>query len=335
ERCYTSYEVFRAGAAAHPDAGCLGHREVDSRGAATPYVFQTYHEVEERVDHFAAGLEHGGLTPRNADGMKLLGLYSRNRPEWIIAEQAAFCHGAVTVPMYDTLGPETVEYIAAQCGVAAVVCGGATELARLAEVAASGRCPSLAVAIVMDPLPTTAAAAVTATAVAAAVGGSVGMTAAAAAVAVAAAAAAGLRVLHFSEVEAAGAAHPRPHRPPASVDAATFCYTSGTTGEPKGAVITHQNLISDAAAALSAGGVLPTAEDVYFSYLPLPHIFERAMQVVMFCHATSVGFFRGDPTLLVEDLRALRPTIMPAVPRILNRFHDRLTQVWCRRRTSG
>lgn len=44
-------------------------------------------EVEERIDHFAAGLEEEGLTPPNPDGMKLLALYSRNRPEWVIAEQ--------------------------------------------------------------------------------------------------------------------------------------------------------------------------------------------------------------------------------------------------------
>lgn len=44
-------------------------------------------EIEERVDHFASGLEQEGLTPPNPDGMKLLALYSRNRPEWVIAEQ--------------------------------------------------------------------------------------------------------------------------------------------------------------------------------------------------------------------------------------------------------
>lgn len=53
-------------------------------------------DVVERVDHFAAGLEQEGLTPPNPDGMKLLALYSRNRPEWVIAEQvcAVPCHGS-------------------------------------------------------------------------------------------------------------------------------------------------------------------------------------------------------------------------------------------------
>jgi long-chain acyl-CoA synthetase len=47
----------------------------------------------------------------NEDGMRLLGLYSRNRPEWVIAEQACFCAGGTTVPFYDTLGADTVECV--------------------------------------------------------------------------------------------------------------------------------------------------------------------------------------------------------------------------------
>ncbi|CAM9888539.1 unnamed protein product, partial [Choristocarpus tenellus] len=84
---YTVYESFRRGVSMNPDGPCLGRREVDSAGNATPYVFETYREVEERIHHFACGLEHEGLTPPNPDGMKLLALYSKNRPEWVIAEQ--------------------------------------------------------------------------------------------------------------------------------------------------------------------------------------------------------------------------------------------------------
>ncbi|CAM9792230.1 unnamed protein product, partial [Hapterophycus canaliculatus] len=104
-------------------------------------------EVEERVDHFASGLEQEGLTPPNPDGMKLLALYSRNRPEWIIAEQAAFAHSALTVPLYDTLGPETVEFVVNQTGLTTVVCAGVAELRKLATIAKEGRCPSLQVSV--------------------------------------------------------------------------------------------------------------------------------------------------------------------------------------------
>lgn len=59
--------------------------------------------------------------------------------------QAAFAHSAVTVPLYDTLGPETVEFIVNQTGLATVVCGGVMELQKLVEIAAGGRCPTLQV----------------------------------------------------------------------------------------------------------------------------------------------------------------------------------------------
>lgn len=97
------------------------------------------------MDHFASGLEHEGLTPPNPDGMKLLALYARNRPEWVIAEQAAFAHSTVTVPLYDTLGPETVEYVVKQTDLTTVVCGDASELTKLVHVAEGGRCPTLQV----------------------------------------------------------------------------------------------------------------------------------------------------------------------------------------------
>lgn len=97
------------------------------------------------MDHFASGLEHEGLTDPNPDGIKLLALYSRNRPEWIIAEQAAFAHSTVTVPLYDTLGPETIEFVVKQTLLSTVVCAGAAELRKLVTVAGAGQCPTLQV----------------------------------------------------------------------------------------------------------------------------------------------------------------------------------------------
>ncbi|CAM9555858.1 unnamed protein product, partial [Hapterophycus canaliculatus] len=102
--------------------------------------------------------------------------------------------------------------------------------------------------------------------------------------------------------------------------------TSGTTGNPKGALLTHRNFIADAAASETMEAFNADTTDVYLSYLPLPHIFERMVQTGFLNVGASIGFFRGDPTLLVEDMQALRPTAMPVVPRVLNRFHDKVVQ---------
>ena len=128
-------------------------------------------------------------------------------------------------------------------------------------------------------------------------------------------------------VAEAGAAEGRraKHRPPQPTDVATFCYTSGTTGDPKGALITHQNLVA-AVANLEVSDVDDFGpEDVHFSYLPLPHIFERVMQINCFAFGAAVGFYQGDTLKLVEDLVALKPSIFPSVPRVLNRLYDKIT----------
>uniref|UniRef100_A0AAR2LM42 Arachidonate--CoA ligase n=1 Tax=Pygocentrus nattereri TaxID=42514 RepID=A0AAR2LM42_PYGNA len=65
-------------------------------------------------------------------------------------------------------------------------------------------------------------------------------------------------------------------------------------------------------------------EDVSVSYLPLAHMFERMIQVTMFCHGARVGFYQGDISLLMDDIKTLKPTFFPVVPRIINRIYDKV-----------
>lgn len=64
--------------------------------------------------------------------------------------------------------------------------------------------------------------------------------------------------------------------------------------------------------------------DRHLSYLPLAHIFERTVISQIFLAGASAAFFRGDPTWLIEDLQACRPTILPAAPRVLNKIYDKV-----------
>ena len=61
------------------------------------------------------------------------------------------------------------------------------------------------------------------------------------------------------------------------------------------------------------------------SYLPMAHMFERVMQTAVYAEGGAVGFSQGDIRLLADDLQVLRPTIMPAVPRVLNRLYDKVS----------
>uniref|UniRef100_A0A8C5AL35 Arachidonate--CoA ligase n=1 Tax=Gadus morhua TaxID=8049 RepID=A0A8C5AL35_GADMO len=66
------------------------------------------------------------------------------------------------------------------------------------------------------------------------------------------------------------------------------------------------------------------SEDVSISYLPLAHMFERMIQLSMFCHGARVGFYQGDISLLMDDIKTLKPTLFPVVPRLLNRIYDKI-----------
>jgi len=299
EGCYTLYECLRRGKELSPLGPCLGFRAVSSSGYATPFVYSSYTEIVSRVDAFAAGLERLGLTSKNDDGMNLLGLYLKNCMEWVIAEHAIFCLSGTTVPLYDTLGPTTVEFVMNQTDTPVVVCTRA-ELSALCEAKQTGNCPRFKYVILVDGVIPSATQI---------------------------AQEAGLTLLSFAKVEAMGAqiveTQGHKHSPPSGTDVATFCYTSGTTGNPKGALITHQNIVCTTA-GVAKRGVQQQSTDRHLSYLPLPHIFERVIMAGVLAGGASVGFYRGDPKLLLEDIQALRPTIMPVAPRVLNKIYDKI-----------
>ena len=200
------------------------------------------------------------------------------------------------------MGPDTVQFMLTHTGTKSLVCS-RRQLAKVCEAKASGLCPAFTTAILVDGVtPEAANMAETAH----------------------------VQVMSFAKVEAVGAeriatAGGHQHSPPSFDDIATFSYTSGTTGTPKGALITHGNIMSTNAGMHCVQGTKVDLTDRHLSYLPLPHIFERVVMSQILCAGASVAFFRGDPLLLIEDLQACRPTIMPVVPRVLNKIYDKVS----------
>lgn len=103
-----------------------------------------------------------------------------------------------------------------------------------------------------------------------------------------------------------------------------FCYTSGTTGDPKAAMLTHKNLTSAASNIFLINGVQILEDDVSISYLPLAHSFEKVLFTAALLIGVSYGFYSGDPLKLLDDLAILKPHFFPSVPRLFNRIYDKI-----------
>ncbi|KAM6897660.1 long-chain-fatty-acid--CoA ligase 5 [Xenentodon cancila] len=287
----TLYEVFQRGLKVSGNGPCLGYRK---QGRA--YQWLKYKQVSDRAEHLGSGLLHRGLKP-NSD--TFIGIFAQNRPEWIIGELACYTYSMVAVPLYDTLGPEALVFIIDQAEISTVLCDNQTKAETLLQNCEKGQTSTLKTIILMDSFSPEL---------------------------VERGAKCGVDVMSLQDIEALGKNNLQKPIPPKPQDLSIVCFTSGTTGNPKGAMLTHENVVSDAAGVLETFGsaVTPSTDDVSISFLPLAHMFERIVQTVVYGAGARVGFFQGDIRLLPDDMKTLKPTIFPVVPRLLNRIYDRV-----------
>lgn len=303
---HTIYDAFRRGARVSGERNCMGYRPVKSvevkegKEVVTvgPFEWMSYKTILAKVDAIGSGLAGLNLLPANELGNRLVGIYGKNRWEWAVAQHAIFSQGAASVPLYDTLGESAAAYIIGQAGLGTVFCSKNETPKVISCKTKNGELLTNLLNIVQfeDVTPQQQAAAE----------------------------AAGLTIRSFAEVEAAGKANPLPNAPPRPEDIAVICYTSGTTGNPKGAVLSHRNMVADCSAAIWAElGI--TQEDIHLSYLPLAHVFEQLVENALFMQGAAIGFYQGDTLKIMEDLKELRPTLFPSVPRLFNRIYDKIT----------
>ncbi|RXN09726.1 long-chain-fatty-acid-- ligase 5 [Labeo rohita] len=291
EDAKTLYEVFKRGLRVSGNGPCLGFRK-----KGQPYQWLKYKQVSDRAEFLGSGLIHRGQKPSQES---FIGIFAQNRPEWIIGELACYTYSMVAVPLYDTLGSEALVFIINRAKISTVICDKQDKAEMLLDNCEKNLTPVLKTIILMDPYDSALIDR----------GSKISVD-----------------ILSLKDVEALGKDNHHKPVPPKPEDLSIICFTSGTTGDPKGAMLTHENVVADAAGVVKTfeSVFVPVPSDVSISFLPLAHMFERVVQTVLYSVGGRVGFFQGDIRLLPDDMKTLQPTVFPVVPRLLNRVYDKV-----------
>lgn len=247
----------------------------------------SHRTVLQRVRHVALGLARLGIVAQDR-----VALLSENRPEWLIADYACLCSAIVDVPVYPTLPAEQIPYLLNDSGARAIFVSTADQARKVASVRAD--VPGLQWIIGFAATKDDGCD------------------------------------LTLADVEALGAQDDSPERSTTFKQAAlevgpdqlvTLIYTSGTTGNPKGVMLTQDNLHSNLQATRATMPV--STADTALSFLPLSHIFERTGDYFLFTNGVRIAYAESVDTVPV-NMSEVKPSLMMSVPRLYEKIYARV-----------
>jgi len=300
------YDNFLHSAQKRPEKMCFGYRPLKQiykeekvvKGEKRTWEFPeydsfnwcTYQQVLQRVNNFGSGLIHLG-----AKRGENIAIYLETRPEWHIASLGCFSQDIIVLTVYANLGIVPIVH-AFNEGETRIVVTNASLLSTLIDFV--DQLPTLKTIVYTDKLASQVEEKYKNK---------------------------NIVLVPFEKLEEMGSENPLEARPAKSdQDLAVIMYTSGSTGMPKGVLISHQNALSTAEAAFHVLDI--REEDIHLSYLPLAHNFAFMIDNAMFAKGATIGF--GSPRSLLTaalrnckgDLEELRPTLLFGVPIVYDKI---------------
>ncbi|KAH9730873.1 Long chain acyl-CoA synthetase 1 [Citrus sinensis] len=286
----TAWDIFSMSVQKYPGNRMLGWRPfVD--GKFGPYVWKTYKEVYEEVLQIVSALRASGAEP----GCRV-GIYGANCPQWVEAMEACNALSLICVPLYDTLGPGAVNFILDHAEIDFVFVQDKKVKELLSPDCRSAQ--RLRVMVCFTSLTAEQKEMAVQT---------------------------GIKPYSWDEFLHLGKVNEMEILPPQPFNICTIMYTSGTSGDPKGVVLTHETIatfVSGVDLFLDQFEDKMTVDDVYLSFLPLAHILDRVIEEYFFRRGASVGYYHGDLNALRDDLMELKPTLLAGVPRVFEKIHE-------------
>jgi long-chain acyl-CoA synthetase len=249
----------------------------------------TYSQTKGEVESFACGLSTLGVKPGDK-----IAIISENCPEWVYTDMAVLSLGAVDVPLYPSLTADSLEFVLNNSESKGIVVSNKLQLNKVIKI--KNKCRYLKFIIIVNDIDTVCD---------------------------------GNTNFSFKEVQKKGIIFKecRPHflkQGRGAIkenDLCTIIYTSGVTGEPKGVMLSHKNILSIVNSILETYPI--DENDTFLSFLPLCHIFERMAYYAAFAAGAMVCYAEGIEALS-RNMMEVHPTIITAVPRLFERIYTKI-----------
>ena len=290
---------------------CIGFRKLIAPGKYDDkYTYYTYHEIETFCMRFAKNIHSNATkllaydTYNNID-FKLIGIFSKNCTEWVITDNACQMDSITTVTLYATLGEEAFDHICKETLIK-TICVSPDLVDMLIKCKTKFNIETLQNVLLFDM--TTNITEKEVNEIQTKLKN------------------AGIEMIRFTSMIKENDSVKESDLTISKPDTVmTICYTSGTTGLPKGVMIIQRNMIAMLEMCIKDSGIPLDENGCHFSFLPLAHIMERIIMSGFMSVAARIGFISGNVhTTLLDDLSLLKPTLLFLVPKVLTNLRAKI-----------
>ncbi|CAD5231362.1 unnamed protein product [Bursaphelenchus xylophilus] len=252
-------------------------------------IWSKYSEVIEMVEAIGSGLIELGI---EASQETKIGVIGKNSKEYAMVGHVCSAYSMVMVPLYHNYKFQEIQQIVAKCSIHVLFCD-SVELAEKFKDDANIK--HLIILNHIDDI---------------VLGDD-------------------SKIISWPSLLEKGRSSPHSPLPAQPSDIYMICHTSGTTGYPKGAMISHHAILTAMTGTYinwfsEANKLTLSPSDVYISFLSLAHVYEQVMEAILLFSGGQIGFYSGDITRLLDDIQSYRPTVVAFVPRVLEKFKQKI-----------